>query len=502
MARLEDEPKTRTFERTSLPEPELAITHARLTVIQGVSRGLRHAFGDVALVGRSATCSMSIDDSMASRMHVEIRRTAPGVWQVADLGSRNGTHLNEEPLVEARTLQFGDRIQIGNTVLLFSPVDPAEAQAEYRERLQVLGRLGAGLAHDLNNVIGAILTHTECAMSLLEGAPNQAELVSCLEDVREAAWLGASLTKSVLGWTRHDTYELRQVNLSLLVTQTLELLRHGLPRGVRLQSTVAPDLQIRGEQTKLQQLVMSLVATASDAMPNGGAIEVTLDVAAPSTVDHREVAVAGHHARLVVRAPEVRLRGDVRAHLFDPFFDGGLTAARDVVTSHGGSIECSSEVGRGMELRVLLPALVAGPRLDMRTPFDGVPTRAAPPRQLGTVLVVDDEPLSRRGLSRLLSHNGYEVTLASDGAEAVTVFERDPDAFDVVLMDLDMPEMGGDAALRRMRAVRPDVRVVLITGFVSESRKAALVEEGAVAVLLKPCDTDVLRQVLAGDPSP
>jgi two-component system, cell cycle sensor histidine kinase and response regulator CckA len=165
-----------------------------------------------------------------------------------------------------------------------------------------------------------------------------------------------------------------------------------------------------------------------------------------------------------------------------------------VVTGHGGTITCVSHPGAGTAFRVVIPALVATARPEFRTPIGLV--RQAIVRGAAKIMVVDDEPISRRGLCRLLSRDGHTMIPAGDGLEALEIFTKDPSAVDLVLMDLDMPELDGQQTQLRMRALRRDIRIVFLTGFVEETRKRELLDEGASAVLAKPCEAETLRSVI------
>ncbi len=195
---------------------------------------------------------------------------------------------------------------------------------------------------------------------------------------------------------------------------------------------------------------------------------------------------------------------ETRAHIFEPFFTTkpadkgsglGLSTVMDVVTGHGGTIVCQSEPLRGATFTVVLPALIATARPETRTPIGMV--RHPVVRGSAAIMVADDEPVSRRTLCRLLARDGHKMIPAGDGREALEIFTRDPTAIDLVLMDLDMPELDGQETQDRMRAIRKDVRVVFLTGFVEDSRKKQLLEAGASEVLAKPCDAQTLRAAIA-----
>jgi signal transduction histidine kinase/ActR/RegA family two-component response regulator len=477
---------------------------ARLVLLRGAQPGRRYPLDDHSSIGRGSSCTVQIEDAMASRRHALIQRLDATSWELIDLGSRNGTLLNGKP-AGRDPVRFGDHIQIGETVFLFSHTDPLEERILHRQKLEAIGRLGAGIAHDINNVLGGILMNVDYVLGLGDRSVSDPEVHECLADLRAASLLGAELTRRILAVARRGAAEHVQIDLSTLVNDTLEIARRTFDRSVKVQRSIAPQVHVRGDRAHLQQMLMNLLLNARDAMPQGGTLTVTLGYARPSEVESEMVAVAGHHARLVVADTGIGMDASTRARIFEPFFTTksadkgsglGLATVMDVVTGHGGTIECHSQPSLGTSFRVVLPALWAAARTESRTPA-GILRAPTLPRPTAKILVVDDEPLSRRSICRLLSRDGHLTLSAGDGREALEVFGREGQSIELVLMDLDMPELDGFGAMLEMRRRRPEVRVVFLTGFVTDVRKRELYEAGASVVLNKPCDAVTLREALA-----
>jgi len=477
---------------------------ARLVLLRGAQPGRRYPLDDHSSIGRGSSCTVQIEDAMASRRHALIQRLDATSWELIDLGSRNGTLLNGKP-AGRDPVRFGDHIQIGETVFLFSHTDPLEERILHRQKLEAIGRLGAGIAHDINNVLGGILMNVDYVLGLGDRSVSDPEVHECLADLRAASLLGAELTRRILAVARRGAAEHVQIDLSTLVNDTLEIARRTFDRSVKVQRSIAPQVHVRGDRAHLQQMLMNLLLNARDAMPQGGTLTVTLGYARPSEVESEMVAVAGHHARLVVADTGIGMDASTRARIFEPFFTTksadkgsglGLATVMDVVTGHGGTIECHSQPSLGTSFRVVLPALLAAVCTESRTPA-GILRAPNLPRPSAKFLVVDDEPLSRRSICRLLSREGHLTLSAGDGREALEVFGREGQSIELVLMDLDMPELDGFGAMLEMRRRRPEVRVVFLTGFVTDVRKRELYEAGASVVLNKPCDAVTLREALA-----
>ncbi len=500
--------ETTTSEITAVSEamlpvrPPLNTARARLVMLRGTQIGRRYPLDAISTLGRGGDCTVPLDDSMASRRHANITRQPDGSWEVVDLGSRNGILVNERQVTRAY-VGPGDRIQIGESVLLFTHVDALEDQIMQRERLEALGRLSAGIAHDINNILGGVLMNAE--FLLAEGSTRplgDPAIQASLADLRASSLLGAELTKRILRLAQRTSGEHAQIDLSALVSEALDLSRRMFAQGVKIERVLAPHVHVRGDRGPLHQVLMNLLLNARDAMPDGGTVRVRLAHSTVGEVDS-QVAVAGQHATLFIEDTGFGMDEPTRARIFEPFFTTktmgrgsglGLATVHEIVIAHGGTVTCESEVGKGSRFRVVLPALAAAARPDTHTPI------ATPriPRAVrrATILVVDDEPLSLRSLCRLLSRDGHEVLSAQNGKEAVEVLAKRPSGIDLVVMDLDMPELDGEQAFLRMRNIDPAVRVVFLTGFVETRRRDELLQIGAAAVLMKPCPAAGLRDTI------
>ncbi|MFO0682201.1 MAG: response regulator [Sandaracinus sp.] len=478
---------------------------ARLVVLSGPHPGRRYPLDEVSTLGREPGSTVPLEDGVASRRHARLARLPDGNWEITDLGSRNGTVVNGKR-VRREPIRFGDRIQIGQTVYLFSHVDPLEERILHRQKLEAIGRLGAGIAHDINNILGGILMNAEFLSSLDGTRPlKDDEVVESLRDLRAAAALGADLTRRILVLARRGSGEHQQIDLSQLVLEAISLARRTFARAIRVEEDVAPAIHVRGDRTHLHQMMMNLLLNARDALPEGGTITVSLQPATQADVSTGDVAVAGKHVAIVVADNGVGMDAATKARVFEPFFttkssDGGsglgLSTVLDVMTAHGGTVLCESEPGQGTKFRAVLPALVAIAREESKTPLATLRMPQTKPEKY-TILVVDDEPLSRRSIARLMTREGHEVLTAADGKEAVAFFRPGGPQIDLVLMDLDMPELDGQGAQREMARTHPQVPVVILTGFVEDSRRQELIDAGVQSVLVKPCSTEMLRGAIA-----
>lgn len=476
---------------------------ARLVVLTGPELGRKYTLSSTTVLGRGADATIVLDDAEVSRKHALIRRADDGTFVLEDLGSRNGTLVNGVP-VDRRRLVFGDKVQVGSRlVLLFTLRDPVEEQLLQRQRLEALGRLGAGIAHDFNNMLGAVLASLDYLRTQPDGRTlDDPRVRECLEDIHAAAARAAELTPRLLSFARGGSRESSPVDVSLLAAEVVQLARRTFDRSIKIVADIQPGLLVVGDRIELHQVLMNLCLNARDAMPRGGTLTIEARMATVDQLSH--VPLRSLEPHVVVRVIDTGAGMDepTRDRIFEPFFTTkpggmgyglGLATVHEVVTAHGGHVEAQSELGQGSTFLVYLPT--GTPRRAQKA-IATIDRRAEPlrPARVGgaIVLLVDDEEIVRRATARLLRQAGHEVVEARDGVEALEVWGKADPKPDLVLLDLDMPNMAGDEAQRRLRAESPEVRILFVTGHGDESRELALREEGALGFLRKPCHARVL----------
>ncbi|MDW8362766.1 MAG: response regulator [Myxococcales bacterium] len=473
-------------------QPAVTSGAVRLVVVAGEHAGRRHTFRDEVVLGRGQDAGFVLDDPQTSRKHARIRRLPDGTYELEDLGSRNGTFVNGERRDRA-PLRFGDRIQVGTTLLLFTYVDPAEERLAERQKLEALGRLCAGIAHDFNNLLSVVLASAAYVRGLAGSTPlSDAEVRASLDDLQSAATRAAELTRRLVHFARRAAPSQSLVDLSELCHESLAIARRTFGRAIRIEANVLPRLYVQGDRAQLHQLVLNLLLNARDAMPEGGTLVLEL-----SDGGARPEARLPSAVRLTVRDTGRGMDEQTRARLFEPFFTTkeagtgiGLATVHEVVVAHGGDIEVTSAPGAGTTFDVWLPK--ASEDVDdarRKTASDEV---LPPEPSRGIVLVVDDDAVVRRSIARLLRADGHEVLEADGGASALARCVVSPEP-DLVLLDIDMPEMDGVQCFREIRRLRPSIRVLFVSGHVGTTREQELRAEGAAGFLHKPFDAAGLR---------
>ncbi len=496
------------------PEPPRCAVRAQIVVLAGEHVGRRQAIGEQFVLGRGHSVDFQLDDAQVSRRHARIVRRGDDFY-VEDLHSRNGTLLNGRRIDGAKKLVFGDRIQLGaRVVLLFCCHDPAEEALQHRQRLEALGRLGAGLAHDFNNLLGAVRSTMDYLESLPPGRKlGERDVTDSLRDIRAAADRAAELVGRVLGFAQRRPAEPETLDFSEVVHEVVRLCRRTFPRSLRIYVRAEPRQFVVGDRSQLHQVLMNLCLNARDA--TGGEGLLRLDVGRPTRqeLEKTGLGLGASYVRLLVEDTGSGMDEETLRHAFDPFFTTkpghvgsgiGLASAYQTVQNHGGTMIIESAPGEGTRVSVLLP-------MSLRSEPDGRPARRTterlvvkrPTRGEGgeatrhLVLLVDDEEVVRRSTARLLRRAGYDVTFAKDGREALAIVRHAERRPDVVLMDLDMPVMRGEEAFRKMRNLAPELPVVFVSGYWDEARERELKQAGAAGFLHKPFEAEELRMMLA-----
>jgi nitrogen-specific signal transduction histidine kinase/CheY-like chemotaxis protein len=347
-----------------------------------------------------------------------------------------------------------------------------EEQLRQAAKLESLGVLAGGIAHDFNNLLVGIMGNASLALDSV--GPNHSNH-GFLEQVIAASQQAADLTRQLLAYAGRGRFVLQLVNLSDLVRELCPLIEAAIPKHVQLRLDTQPDADaVEADVSQLQQVVMNLVINAAEAMgPAAGVVTVSTRI---QDVDKQYLAnlslshdlPPGRYALLEVHDNGCGMNESTMVKIFDPFFTTkfqgrglGLAAVQGIVRGHRGGLKVYSTPGLGSTFKVLLPA-VAGPAAPRRKPGAEPDSRL---QDTGMLLVIDDEPIVRSMATSALERYGYTIKVASNGREGIDVFKSHQHEIRLVLLDLTMPVMNGEEALRELQSIDPDVRVVLSSGF-------------------------------------
>jgi two-component system cell cycle sensor histidine kinase/response regulator CckA len=360
------------------------------------------------------------------------------------------------------------------------------------QKMEAIGRLAGGIAHDFNNLVQAIGGYTEI---LLRRLPEQNPLRRNAEEIKKAGDRAAALTRQLLAFSRQQVLQPVVLDLNTVVSNIDQLLHRLIGEDVELRAQLASDLgNVRADAAQIEQVLMNLAVNARDAMEDGGTLTIRTSNVDLSRTDQREpfTIVAGPYVLLSVADTGCGMAPDVKARAFEPFFTTkepgrgtglGLSTVYGIVKQSGGYIWVDSEVGKGTSVRIYLPRV----RVVERTPAESRRFQpASTPRGSETLLLVEDEEGVRDLIREWLVGHGYEVLAAGNGVEALEVSSGFNGRIDLLLADVVMPQMGGPALAKRLTALRPETRVIYLSGYADEALGDRQVLENGAAFLQKP----------------
>lgn len=374
-----------------------------------------------------------------------------------------------------------------------------ETQLRQAQKMESLGTLAGGIAHDFNNILSGIIGFSELAMMKAELPP---DIHGYLKEIFYAGMRATDLVRQILTFSRKCGNERQPLHAPLVIREALKLLRSTLPTSVEMKTSIEKNLDpVLADPTQIHQIIMNLCTNASHAMePDGGVLTVTLrQVTPPPELFrlHPHLAV-GSYLELKVKDTGSGIPEEHLPYIFDPYFttkelgEGtglGLAVVHGIVKDYGGDIFVESILGKGTTFTILLPVTASAEheRLTIKNEQTFIEGR-------GNILVVDDEPLVCKICQGLLEKAGYAVTTQSDPLEALELFVQNPNAFDLIISDVTMPKIKGNKLGQQMLAIRPDLPIILMTGFNQSLSPERAVAEGFRALLAKPLEKNVLLQ--------
>jgi signal transduction histidine kinase/ActR/RegA family two-component response regulator len=422
-------------------------------------------------------------------------RSGPAVEARAVRG--DGTFVDVEVTAASFAADGGSAVQV--VLHDVSTRKRFEARAARAQRLESIGTLANGIAHDLNNVLTPILM----AAKLLAKDRPEAQRRELLTTTQASAERGAEMVRQLLSFAGGVEGPREPLHLKPVIREVQGLLTHTLPKTVRLHVELPPELWlVSGDHTQLAQVLLNLCVNARDAMPQGG----TLTVSAANTSVTQEQAKLnqqarpGPHVLLSVTDTGTGIAPDVLDKIFDPFFTTkeqgkgtglGLSTVQGIVRSHGGFIEVYSDPGKGSRFAVYLPALEAGEAVPEPQQRHDLPQGRGE-----VVLLIDDEQAILVTARATLEAHGYRVLTAARGTEGVQAYQRSGQVRAVVL-DMMMPGLDGPATMRRLLAIDPGARVIAASGLHVPAKRAEAIAAGALTFLEKPYAEEQLLRALA-----
>ena len=417
-------------------------------------------------------------------------RAAPGPWRgTRKYRRKDGTCVDVETTSHPVTMAGRTfMLAIGNDVTEARRLEERVRQAQ---KMDAIGNLAGGVAHDFNNLLSVILSYADILLSELK--PEDPTRVD-LEEIREAGHRAAALTRQLLAFGRQEVWQPAVVDLNGVLATLDKMLRRLIGEDIEIVATTAPQLaHIRADLGQIEQVIMNLAVNARDAMPDGGKLAIAtanISLTADDVVKHVGL-MPGPYVTLSVTDEGVGMDRATQARMFEPFFTTkqmgkgtglGLATVFGIVKQSGGAISVETEPGKGTSLTVYIPAI------DRRSeaPQDSSPPTARPPRGSETILLVEDEERVRIVARTILGRCGYNILEAMNAGEALLLCEQFQGTINLLLTDVVMPRMGGRQLADRLRSLRPDMKVLYMSGYADDAVVRHGVLESTVAFLQKP----------------
>ena len=373
-----------------------------------------------------------------------------------------------------------------------------EERLREAQKMEAVGRLAGGVAHDFNNILTVINGYSEFLLdAVAEDDPLRADIL----EVYDAGKRATRLTSQLLAFSRRQVMEARPLDINSLLQNLAKMLRRLIGEDVELIMDLDSELwQIHADPGQLEQIVMNLAVNARDAMPHGGRLSISTHNRWVSPVDCEELGLEiGGHVLLSVKDSGSGMPKSVLDHLFEPFFTTkergkgtglGLATVYGIVKQSSGAIAVDSEPGKGSEFRILFPRIGQTLLVDAQSPTP------SPPRGSETIMLVEDEPSVRTLVASILRKLGYHVLESPNGLQALTLYSQMGDEIDLVLTDVIMPGMGGEDLRRQVQRSSDTPPFVFMSGYTDDALDRQRASSADVPIVPKPIDPDLLaRQV-------
>ena len=371
------------------------------------------------------------------------------------------------------------------------------------QKMEAIGSLAGGIAHEFNNILGTIIGNTELAIN---DVPESNPARECLEEIQSASLRAKDVVRQILGFARKSVFQLVSLQISPIISETLELIRASIPMTIEIRRNLSCKSDtVMADPTQISQVLMNLCINAKDAMQEkGGVLEVKLE---NTSIDEKsairyEGLGPGNYVKMTVRDTGHGIDPKNIDRIFDPYFtttslaEGpgmGLAVVHGIVKHHKGAIMVESELGKGTVFEVLFP-LTEAEEEQKTEKSEALPAGAE------RILFVDDEKALVKMAKRMLEMQGYQVEAKSDSVEALELFRSKPDRFDLIITDMTMPKMTGDKLAKEILSIRPDMPIILCSGFSEKIDAEKAKELGIRKYIEKPLNMSdfvvALRKVL------
>ncbi len=442
-----------------------------------------------------------VDEEYKDALFEEIIRRKQGDTSSYEIGWRAKDGRQILTLVSPRGFFNENGEFLGSLGVLTDITEYKQLEEQLRQaaKMEAIGRLAGGIAHDFNNLLTGILGYSN--LLKMNSSPGDS-VHDAARTIEKAAERATELTQQLLGFARRGKHQIIPVDIHNTIKEVASLLDRTIGRNIRIKLKLqAGDRFIKGDPVQMQQVLLNLGINARDAMPRGGELTFETRVTKLSSEDNiSDYDVApGRCIVITVRDTGIGITKEIQERIFEPFFttkkqgEGtgmGLAMVYGIIRNHGGSVKVDSQPEHGAAFRIYLPLVE-----EEETNYS-IDTVNKLVKGTGRILLVDDEEVIRIVASDLLTNLGYEVVTASNGKEAVEIFNENWPEIDMVIIDMMMPVMDGPNCFREMKRINPDVKAFLSTGYGVDGQAQQLLDEGMIGFIQKPYNMAALSTKL------
>ena len=375
-----------------------------------------------------------------------------------------------------------------------------EQQLLQAQKMESIGVLAGGIAHDFNNLLSGILGYA----SLLKTKTREGDsLYKYADTIEQSAVKAARLTQQLLTFSRGDKFRTETVNINEIAEETLQILERAIDKNISVKKEFLPDIwAIEVDPSQIEQVLLNICINARDAMPKGGVLTIKTENV---TLNDEHLAdylgaAPGDYVKISISDTGVGIDKNIQHKIFDPFFSTkdktkgtglGLSVVYGIIKNHGGYIHMESEPMKGTTFEIYIPAST---KIAASSDSDASVKESRGGHE--NILLVDDEEVVRDLGREVLESYGYKVIPAADGIEAVSIYEKQKNEIDLIILDMIMPRMGGIETFERLQAVNPAVKVIISSGYSSDGHYQAVVQKGAKGFIQKPYKIDELIRMV------
>ncbi|HPS93693.1 MAG TPA: PAS domain S-box protein [Deltaproteobacteria bacterium] len=468
----------------------------------------RSAFEQFGYEPRDLARGLTIFDVLAAEDHLRAKESVQEVLSGGKVGLREYTAVRKDKttfyaMVRATPI-LRDRRPVGmrGFVIDISEKRNMEEQLTRAQKMEAIGTLAGGIAHDFNNLLMGILGNVSLLLMKMDDSHPFHDRLKNMEDYVQR---GSDLTKQLLGFARGGKYEVRPTHLGEFLRRSSEMFGR-TKKEVRIHSKVSDGLwNVEVDRGQMEQVCLNLFVNAWQAMPGGGDLYLSVENVDLDATDVSPHGLRpGRYVKVTVTDTGVGMDEATRARIFEPFFTTkdrgrgtglGLASVYGIIKNHGGFIRVESEKGFGSTFMLYLPASDKAGSVEKRT-TEGIC------RGNGTILLIDDEEMILDVGSQMLSGLGYTVLTARGGRAGIEEYQRDPRRIDLVILDIIMPDLGGNETFERLRAVDAGVKVLLSSGYSLDGQAKEIMEKGCRGFIQKPFSMEDLsrriREIMDG----